>query len=73
MSTISDQFTSPQLAELARKTGLILRPLNSSAVDDLFAKIEKYEATERSQTFDDLKQALNETRASTGADPVFSE
>ena len=73
MSTISDQFTTPQLAELARKTGLILPPLNSSAVNDLFAKIEKYDATERSQTFDYLKQALNETRASTAADPVFSE
>ena len=73
MSTISDQFTTPQLAELARKTGLILRPLNSSAVNDLFDKIEKYDATERSQTFHDLKQALNETRASTGADPVFTE
>ena len=73
MSTISDQFTTPQLAELARKTGLILHPLNSSAVNDLFDKIEKYDATERSQTFHDLKQALNETRASTGADPVFTE
>ena len=73
MSTISDQFSTPQLAELARKTGLILRPLNSSAVNDLFDKIEKYDATERSQTFHDLEQALNETRASTGAGPVFTE
>jgi len=73
MSTISDQLATPQLAELARKTGLILRPLNSSAVNDLFAKIEEYDPTERSQTFDHLKQALNETRASLGAEPVYSE
>jgi hypothetical protein len=73
MSTISDQFITPQLAELARKTGLILRPVDSSAVNNLFAKLEEYDVEERSETFNYLKDALNETRASVGAEPIYSE
>jgi hypothetical protein len=71
MSTISDQFISPQLAELARKTGLILRPVDSSAVNNLFAKLEEYDVEERSETFNYLKEALNETRVSVGAEPIY--
>ena len=73
MSTISDQFITPQLAEVARKTGLILRPSDSNTVNDLFAKLEKYDADERAETFHYLKDALNETRASVGAEPIYSE
>jgi hypothetical protein len=73
MSTTSDQFVRPQLAEVARKTGLILRPTDSNTVNDLFAKLEKYDADERAETFDYLKDALNETRASVGAEPIYSE
>jgi hypothetical protein len=60
------------LEELSRKTGLILRPLDSATLDTLFARLEEYDAKERAETFDFLTYALNETRASLGAEPVFS-
>jgi hypothetical protein len=54
MSTISDQINPPELAALARRTGLILRPLDSRAVSELFTKIEQYDPHERAHTFDYL-------------------
>ena len=69
-NTISETVTS-SLAELTRKTGLILRPVDSTTVNNLFAELEKYDSQERAKTFDQLKRALNETRTSLGAEPVY--
>ena len=71
MSNTISQTVAPSLAELSRKTGLILRPVDSITVKNLFAELEKYDSQERAKTFDHLKRALNETRASLGADPVY--
>ena len=70
---VSEQIITPDLTELARKTGLLLRPLDPGAIDTLFAELEKDDVEERAATFDYLKHALNETRASVGAEPVYSE
>lgn len=70
MSTVSDS-TSLGLAELARKTGLVLRTVDSTSVDSLFATLEAYNSQERAETFDYLKRALNHTRTSLGSEPVY--
>ena len=64
MRNIISETVTPTLAELSRKTGLILRPVDSATVNNLFAELEKYDSQERAKTFNYLKSALNETRAS---------
>jgi hypothetical protein len=64
--SISGKHGPVALEELSRKTGLILRPLDSATLDTLFARLEEYDAKERTETFDFLTHALNETRASLG-------
>ena len=59
------------LESIASKTGLVVRPVDPHTINALFSKLEKYDSHERAETFDDLKQALNESRASIGAEPVF--
>ena len=59
--------------ELSRKTGLIIRPLDSVALDTLFARLEEYDADERADTLEYLQRALDETRASLGEEPVFEK
>jgi len=70
---VSEHIITPDLTELARKTGLLVRPLDPAAIDTLFAELENDDLEERAETFDYLKHALNETRASVGAEPVYSE
>lgn len=70
--TISGNVT-PALAELSRKTGLVLRPLDSAGIDRLFAELESYDEAERAETFNYLRRALNETRASLGAEPAYRD
>jgi hypothetical protein len=64
---------TPELAELSRKTGLKVRPLDSAAVEKLLAQLESYDSNERAETFNYLKRALNETRASLGAEAAYTE
>lgn len=71
MRNIIAETATPTLAELSRKTGLILRPVSSATVNNLFAELEKYDSQERAGTFDYLKSTLNETRASLGAEPAY--
>jgi hypothetical protein len=40
------------LAELSRKTGLIVRAVEPATVERLFAEIEKYDSHERAETFE---------------------
>jgi len=61
------------LAELSRKTGLMVRAVGPATVDSLFAEIEKYEEQERAETFSYLKHALNATRASLGAEAAYKD
>jgi hypothetical protein len=61
----------PELRELSRKTGLVLRPVDSGSVNRLFAELEKYDPQERVETFEYLKRALNETRAWLGAELTY--
>lgn len=61
------------LVELSSKTGLIVRSVDSAAVNCLFAELEKYDPEERAETFSYLKRALNETRESVGAEPVYRD
>jgi hypothetical protein len=68
---ISEQTNT--LTELARKTGLVVRPLDPAAVNSLFAELEKYDSQERAETFNYLKRALNETRASVRAEPAYQD
>jgi hypothetical protein len=56
------------LVELSRKTALVARRLDSTAVKALFAELEEHDSQERDETFNFLKRALNETRSSLGAE-----
>jgi hypothetical protein len=71
--TVSEQTMARELAELPRKAGLVVKSPDSAAVDMLFAELEKYDSQERAETFDYLKSALNETRASLGAEPGYRD
>jgi hypothetical protein len=71
MSNTVSETVTPSLAELSRKTGLILRTVDITTVNNLFAELEKYDSQERAKTFNHLKDALNETRVSLGAEAVY--
>jgi hypothetical protein len=58
---------------LSSKTGLVVRSVDSAAVNSLFAELEKYDPEERAETFEYLKVALNETRKSVGAEPIYRD
>jgi len=59
------------LAELSRKTGLIVRAVGSGTVERLFTEIEKYDSHERAETFEYLRRALHETRSSLNSEDVY--
>jgi hypothetical protein len=59
------------LAELSRKTGLIVRAVGPATVERLFAEIEKYDSQERAETFEYLRRALHETRSSLRSEDVY--
>jgi hypothetical protein len=59
------------LAELSRKTGLIVRAVGPATVERLFAEIEKYDSQERAETFEYLRRALHETRSSLSSEDVY--
>lgn len=63
--------TTATFAQLASETGLIVRPFNAEIIGNLFAELENFDAEECGETFAYLKQALNETRASLGAELVY--
>ena len=67
----SAQNIDPDLIELSHKTGLVIRPVDSAALNNLFTQLERYDSRERAETFDCLKNALNETRRSLGAEPTY--
>jgi hypothetical protein len=71
MSNIVPETANPTLAELSRKTGLVLRSADPLAVNNLFAEFEKYESQQRAETFEYLRRSLNKTRASLGAEPAY--
>ena len=68
-----EQTVIPGLAELSRKTGLIVRAVGRVTVERLFAEIEKYESHERAETFENLRRALNETRSSLSSEDVYAD
>jgi hypothetical protein len=61
------------LAELSRKTGLIVRAVEPATVERLFAEIEKYDSHERAETFECLRRALHETRSSLSSEDVYED
>jgi hypothetical protein len=63
----------PGLAELARKTGLIVRAVGPGTVERLFVEIEKYDSHERAETFEYLRRALHETRSSLSSEDVYAD
>ncbi|MGH9932680.1 MAG: hypothetical protein ACREA9_26040 [Pyrinomonadaceae bacterium] len=67
------QKTDPDLVELSHKTGLVIRPVDSVALNRLFTELERYDEGERAETFDCLKNALNETRRSLGAELTYQD
>jgi hypothetical protein len=70
---IASETIPRDLVELSRKTGLVVRRPDSAAVKTLFAELEKYDSEERAETFVYLKRALNETRASLGAEAAYRD
>jgi len=70
---ISEETVLGDLAELSRKTGLVVRSFDSSVTNDVFAKLEEFDSEERAETLNYLKHSLNETRASLGAEPVYKD
>lgn len=71
--TVTERAKALELAELSRKTGLVVRTPDSAEIDILFAELEEYDSQERAETFEYLKSALNETRASHGAEPSVGD
>jgi hypothetical protein len=69
----TEEIVANDLAELAHKTGLVIRPFDAATVNRLFTELEKYDEEEQRDTFAYLKNALNETRASLGAEPVYTD
>jgi hypothetical protein len=67
----SEQARALELAELSRRTGLVVRTPDSAEIDVLFAELEKDDSQERAETLEYLKSALNETRASLGVEPAY--
>jgi len=67
----SEQTVIAGLAELSRKTGLIVRAGGPVTVERLFAEIEKYDSDERAETFEYLRRALHETRSSLSSEDVY--
>jgi hypothetical protein len=68
---VSNQTDEINLAEISRKTGLIVRQPDS--ISSLFDGLEGYELQERAETYNYLKRALNETRSSLGAEAVYRD
>ena len=66
-----EQTVIPGLADLSRKTGLIVRAVGPATVERLFAEIEKYDSHERAETFEYLRRALHETRSSLSWEDVY--
>ena len=69
--TESQKTAALDLVELSHKTGLVIRPIDSVALNRLFTEIERYDSKERAESFECLKNALNETRSSLGAQPAY--
>ena len=69
----SEKSNSIDLGELSRKTGLIVRSPDQTALTVLFTRLEEYDSDERENTLEYLRCALDETRASLGAEPVFKK
>ena len=67
-----EQTVSPGLADLSRKTGLIVRAVRPATIERLFEEIEKYDSNERAETFEYLRRALHEThRSSLSSEDVY--
>jgi len=66
-----EQTEIPGLAELSRKTRLIVRAVGPETVERLFAEIEKYDSHERAETFEYLRRALHETRSWLSSEDVY--
>jgi hypothetical protein len=66
-----EQTVIAGLADLSRKTGLIVRVVGLGTVERLFAEIEKYDSHERAETFEYLRRALHETRSSLSSEDVY--
>ncbi len=54
-------FQDSRLARLSPKTGLLIRPGDSSSLAKLFDELERYDTQERAETIEYLKRALKET------------
>ena len=65
-----EQTVIPGLADLSRKTGLLVRAVGPGTVERLFEEIEKYDSHERDETFQYLRRALHETRFSLNSEDV---
>jgi len=66
-----EQTVIPGLADLSRKTGLLVRAVGPGTVERLFEEIEKYDSNERAETFQYLRHALHETRSSLSSEDVY--
>ena len=74
---MSDEITAqnidPDLIELSHKTGLVIRPVDSVVLNNLFTELERYDSRERAETFECLKNALNENRWLLGAELTYQD
>ena len=72
-NTDPEQTVFPGLADLSRKTGLIVRAVGPGTIERLFAELEEYDPHERAETFEDLRRALHETRCSLSSEDVYRD
>ena len=70
---IQKQTGRNNLDEVCRRTGLVIRSVDSDQIDDLFHELERYDSRERARTVYYLKRALNKTRSSLGAEAAHRE
>ncbi len=67
------RITDLSLAELSHKTGLVIRSIDAGTINGLFDELERYDSQERDETFNYLRNTLNETRSLLGAEPVYGD
>lgn len=69
----ADHLSEDLPATRTYESGLALRPVTPEAALTLLAELDDFDAAEQSETFEYLKEALNQTRAARGERLIFSD
>jgi hypothetical protein len=68
-----DRLSEDLLETQTCESGLTLRPVTPEDALTLLAELDDFDAAEQSETFEYLKEALNQTRAARGERLIFPD